>query len=99
MTLAPSRTALENTVLSLRNPPELIRQLTSEIAMDLFVHSQYIREPRGKREMADFIEWSGAEGSFNLITKQIGYAASGHCESTSRLIIVGHVQSLIIVRI
>lgn len=44
MALAPSRTALENTVLSFRNPPELIRQLTSEIARDLFVHSQYIRE-------------------------------------------------------
>jgi hypothetical protein len=43
MTLAPSRSALENTVLSLRHPKELIKQLVGEIAKDLLAHSQYIR--------------------------------------------------------
>jgi len=46
MTLAPSRSALENTVLSLRHPQELSQQLVGEIAKDLLTHSQYIREPQ-----------------------------------------------------
>jgi hypothetical protein len=46
MTLVPSRSALENTVLSLRHPEELIQQLVSEIAKDLLAHSQYIKEPQ-----------------------------------------------------
>jgi hypothetical protein len=46
ITLAPARTALENLVLSLWHPEELIRQLVGEIAKDLFADSQYIREPQ-----------------------------------------------------